>query len=134
MTMKIQEITYGSWLRGYYDEDVERKYRDFKVANILGSLEEVESEEGEIFHIDDCKGIPLTDEMLEADGWKQRKYSCIYEKEGVPFALGIDKTELYLGESVGEDMIIYSFLYLHQLQLAYTLCGLNELAENFKIE
>lgn len=62
--MKIQDIHIGQRLRGYFDEGSEdqvngtRVWHDFTVVNILGRFEEVESEEGEIFHIDDVELIP----------------------------------------------------------------------------
>lgn len=83
-----------------------------------------------------CDGIELTPEILNINGWTKRKYSSVFDKAGVCFSVGINssKTELYVGETHGDDSAIFSFMHVHQLQHALRLIGLTELADNFKIE
>lgn len=150
--MKIQDIHIGSWVRGNYDEDCERKYRDFKVVNILGRMEEVESEEGEIFFIDDCTGIPLTEEMLKANGFEEFRsgmyqivrYRLIAETDAIimePMLI-----ESRLGDAwfwfANKDRelepvkprLSYPLACVHELQNALIACGLYDIAVNFKID
>lgn len=78
--------------------------------------------------------IPLTEEILKKNGWNKRPHSSIYEIEGVPFAIEIDKCELYLGECWDDYTIIFSLEYIHQLQHILRLCGLYEKADNIEFE
>ena len=88
------------------------------------------------------KPIPLTAEILEKDGWerdidKEWKYNnshilphyCYqWEKRNV-------KIEMYAGlEGFTISLIIGRRFYtVHELQHALRLCGLDELADNFKL-
>ena len=88
------------------------------------------------------KPIPLTAEILEKDGWerdidKEWKYNnsrilphyCYqWEKQNV-------KIEMYAGlEGFTISLIIGRRFYaVHELQHVLRLCGLDELADNFKI-
>ena len=86
--------------------------------------------------------IPLTAEILEKDGWERDidkeweynnshilPYYCYqWEKQNV-------KIEMYAGlEGFTISLIIGRRFYaVHELQHALRLCGLNELADNFKV-
>ena len=88
------------------------------------------------------KPIPLTAEILEKDGWerdidKEWKYNnsrilphyCYqWEKQNV-------KIEMYAGlKGFTISLIIGRRFYaVHELQHVLRLCGLDELADNFKI-
>ena len=91
---------------------------------------------------DKIEGIPLTPEILEKNGWerdidKEWKYNnshilphyCYqWEKRNV-------KIEMYAGlEGFTISLIIGRRFYaVHELQHALRLCGLDELANNFKL-
>lgn len=135
--MKARELMIGSWVRGYYPEDGELKYRDFKVANIRGSLGEVESEEGEIFYIDECEGIPTTKEILEANGFKLYNLdsgACDYilQHNDVKIRAHIDSTRNI--SLIQVDINATAADYVHNIQTALIINGQPELAENFKIQ
>lgn len=134
--MKIQDIRIGSRIRGYYDEGNERKYRDFKVKNILGSLEEVESEEGEIFHIDDCDGIPLTEEILKAKGFTIRsKYYSFRELNNIVISFYYSKTLQITDYDKCVEIfhLIKEDWKLHELQNALWDAKLYDIADNTKL-
>ena len=102
-----------------------------------------EGDPGEFDDKDDQpKPIPLTPEILEKNGWerdidKEWKYNnshilphyCYqWEKRNV-------KIEMYAGlEGFTISLIIGRRFYaVHELQHALRLCGLDELADNFKV-
>ena len=105
-----------------------------------------EGNEGDPWEFDDKddqpKPIPLTPEILEKNGWerdidKEWKYNnshilphyCYqWEKRNV-------KIEMYAGlEGFTISLIIGRRFYaVHELQHALRLCGLDELADNFKV-
>lgn len=77
--------------------------------------------------------IPLTEEILKANGWKWRSKGCIrsmrlFDEEGHSIMTLTYGKLMSIG---GHEIEIE---YVHQLQQALRLCGLTELADNFKIE
>lgn len=101
-----------------------------------------------IGHTKYVKGIPLTPEILEKNGWIQCKYeTCksLYEYKGLHLRHTMIKRSngrwVANVEGIVEkfpDEYTHSFLrinvfYVHELQHTLRLCGLNELADNFKI-
>lgn len=135
--MKIEELMIGDLVK--YNNEI------YKVVGIYGSSQMVDlypyhikSKENKyllpIFkHISDISPIPLTNDILKANAWHERQYSCVYDRDGVPFGLDIGKIELYLGECSDDDTIIFSLLYVHELQNVFRICSLNELADNLKL-
>ena len=92
--------------------------------------------------------IPLISEILEKNGWIQCKYeTCksFYEYKGLHLRHTMIKRSngRWVANVNGDvekfpDEYTHSFLrinvfYVHELQHALRLCGLNELADNFKI-
>lgn len=86
--------------------------------------------------IDDVEAIPLTEEILKLNGWKRHYDMRLmdepeYHHDKVCFRLcrscGI--LFMYVGDSAFREMS-----YVHKLQHALRLCGLNELADNFEIQ
>lgn len=136
--MKLQDIRIGSYIRGYYDEGNEHKYRDFKVVNILGILEEVESEEGDIFFIDDCDGIPLTDEVLTEIGFIRRRSTYTYMQSGHYLISIYYGQDLSITETNRDFMQLFmqhkAKWHFHQLQNVLWDCELYDIADKLKIE
>ena len=92
--------------------------------------------------------IPLASEILEKNGWIQSRYeTCksVYEYKGLHLRHTMIKRSngRWVANVDGivekfSDEYMHSFLrinvfYVHELQHALRLCGLNELADNFKI-
>lgn len=73
------------------------------------------------------KPIPLTEEILEKNGFKQGEFINDYILDDATFYL-VEFNHSYLYEE--SDIEIN---YVHELQHLLRLCGLNELANNFKI-
>ena len=91
------------------------------------------------------KPIPLTPEILEKNGFEMFKYDGwvhyyrIFGNSAIPFILH----SMIGGEMLSQEVDIFStstdtncgieINYVHKLQHALRLCGLNKLAENFKV-
>ena len=84
---------------------------------------------------DKIEGIPLTPEILENNGFI--KVNSQRHDYGYP------DTDCYVKVNPKKNMIhvngrnansnLYSHSFVHELQRALRLCGLNELADNFKV-
>lgn len=80
----------------------------------------------------DVDPIQLTEEILTINGWKWRRKGCtqsmrLFDKEGHSIlTLTYGKLILIGGREVKVN-------YVHQLQHALRLCGLNDNANNFKV-
>lgn len=80
--------------------------------------------------------IPLTAEILEKNGWKLRNsYPTEYEliQEEYAHCYYDVKHKHCIIEIWGETTIDILLDCVHELQHALRLCGLNELADNFKL-
>lgn len=145
--MKPTDLMIGDWML---------------INNIPNKIQAIDSIDAEIqaddelyyvgedrYHSEDkVEGLPLTTEILEKNGWMQNGMTqeAIMECDGENY----DDTwceMTYDGElncyfdCVG-DVVLFTcdrgcdFLkihFVHELQHALRLCGLNELADNFKI-
>ena len=94
---------------------------------------------------DKIEGIPITPEILEKNGFEMFKYDGwvhyyrIFGNSAIPFVLH----SMIGGEMLSQEVDIFSTStdtncgievnYVHELQHALRLCGLNELADNFKV-
>ena len=78
------------------------------------------------------KPIPLTPEILEKNGWKRNKI-FMEIKADENFNINFSWTDRY-GESLFQNgYYMCDCKYVHTLQHALRLCGLDELADNFKV-
>ena len=84
----------------------------------------------------DFEPIPLTAEILEKNGFRKGSYIGGYYYPLFTFRVipttrdmdsYFDKVEMI------EDVVFYHCRYVHELQHALRLCGLNELADNLII-
>lgn len=95
--------------------------------------------------------IPLTAEILELNGFENIEEVSFYQEDGIigdgiwqndQLLCGIDNTKgefLFYTFSVdpNDDGLINKIekvIYVHELQHALRLCGLRDLADNFKVE
>lgn len=81
----------------------------------------------DLLFTDILKPIPLTKEILEANGIKFQ-YRFPWWQYADPFG-NPEQYEVHINEVT---TVIVD--YVHQLQHALRLCGLRELADNFKVE
>lgn len=84
---------------------------------------------------DKIEGIPITPEILEKNGF--------IKVNSQRYDYGSPDTDCYVKVNPKKNMIhvngrnansnLYSHSFVHELQRALRLCGLNELADNFKV-
>ena len=88
-------------------------------------------EEGFLGGVDGLiRPIPITPEMLEKNGWKETEYCHEYRdiKNTIQCCL-----PYMIGRINGVEIENFKCEYVHQYQHLLRLCGLNELADNFKV-
>lgn len=74
--------------------------------------------------------IPITPEMLEKNGWKETEYCYEYQDGENIIQCSLPDMR---GRINGIEIENFKCEYVHQYQHLLRLCGLNELADNFKI-
>lgn len=82
----------------------------------------------------EIKPIPLTAEILEKNGWYVPLLKSWWEHPDIAFWMKAytDGTfELMIDED--SDISFCTIRFVHELQHALRLCGLKELADNFKV-
>ena len=79
---------------------------------------------------DTIKPIPLTSEILEKNGWKETEYWHEYKDGNTIIQYSLSNI---WGIINGVEIEHFKCEYVHQLQHLLRLCGLNELADNFKV-
>lgn len=89
---------------------------------------------------DEIEPIPLTEEILEANGFVDRGHAgfqrlkdelcdrhLTFYMNGMMFGDGMPYEDDYCN-------MLHNIKYVHELQHALRLCGLNDLADNFKLD
>lgn len=111
-----------------------------------GILRELLSGTSIYFSIEDYSPIPLTAEILEKNGFRRHNHYQYLHKDNyckvcVSIAPRIEIDGMDLGEppiNVSIEGALFdidmSMSAIHELQHALRLCGLTELADNFKVE
>lgn len=125
MKMKANELMIGDWVNINLSPDVHDKM--FHTRITIGNL--IALERGYTIKV---KPIPITEEILKANGWKWRKKGLIYsmrlfDEEGHSIMTLTYGNLMSIG---GHEIKVQ---YVHELQRALRCCGLFDLANNFKI-
>lgn len=146
--MKANEFQIGDWVQ--WNFDVEPKHRQ-----IFSIITEEDSDGNKEYYADlgdgeiykDLSPIPLTAEILEKNGivrsgmfmckWWNDK-DVIYTDESFDNHIdvsicGNDNHSEYLNIRLPHKGIGIPLYYVHELQHALRLCGLSDLADNFKL-
>lgn len=74
--------------------------------------------------------IPLTYEILKKNGWKDAEFWCEYQAEEATIQSCLPDMR---GRINGIEIEHFKCEYVHQYQHLLRLCGLDELADNFRI-
>lgn len=74
--------------------------------------------------------IPLTYEILKKNGWKDAEFWCEYQEDNNSIQACLPDMR---GRINGIEIEHFKCEYVHQYQHLLRLCGLNELADNFKV-
>lgn len=123
--MKATDLMIGDWI-SYIPEIAEGE------DSYLGEPHNIQVDLSCLQKVDELifVSIPLTPEILEKNGWKRNKiFMDMKAGENINFSW----TDMY-GESLFQNGYhMCDCKYVHTLQHALRLCGLNELADNFKV-
>lgn len=89
--------------------------------------------------IGDTKPIPLTDDILKANGFEDETsnfWKLRVDDKPHHYIFRLNKGGALGGDGYSMNCNIYTITinYVHELQHALRICGLNDLADNFKIE
>lgn len=141
--MKATELMIGDWvkIKGHLDYDkVQEIARDENMQWYISF-----ACSATLFRAYEFEPISLTPEILEKNGFEMFKYDGwvhyyrIFGNSAIPFVLH----SMIGGEMLSQEVDIFStstdtncgieINYVHELQHALRLCGLNKLAENFKV-
>ena len=82
---------------------------------------------------DECEHpvpISLTCEILKKNGWKDAEFWCEYQEDNNSIQACLPDMR---GRISGIEIEYFKCEYVHQYQHLLRLCGLNELADNFKV-
>ena len=132
--MKCKELMVGDFCRSGqgFPMQITNVGDDYAYATFEGN-------EGEPWEFDDKneepQPIPLTPEILEKNGF--------IKVNSQRYDYGNPDTDCYVKVNPKKNMIhvngrnansnLYSHSFVHELQQALRLCGLNEIADNFKV-
>ena len=127
--MKATELMIGDWVIS----NKRRKNEIVKVVSIEGGTNccwlDADCFSG-LVACEDLSSIPLTPEILEKNGWKEAEYWHEYQDgENIIQCCLPDMR----GRINGIEIENFKCEYVHQYQHLLRLCGLDEIADNFKI-
>ena len=152
--MKATELMIGDWVGRVFDD----KRIDYRQVDWIRTGE-IGMRYQKIWAIGCIEPIPLTPEILEKNGWHFSVVTkvptgedgyWVYEEGGIELLLHFPIRPiaglLRISNKSGllrifdkwlirrmPDFMWKDTLYVHELQHALRLCGLNELADNFKV-
>ena len=135
--MKATELMIGDWV-----------YNSYHKKNIKWSYSEMFCPNGIPVIGRDLEPIPLTPEILDKNGFYDRNTQWYYKRFGSYVCFDIAISLVYREIEVskvcgagtdceeveyGSSIVFGNDICVHTLQHALRLCGLNELADNFKV-
>lgn len=133
--MKANELMVGDWVKlDFYDNAYADKedavWKNGKVTaihhgnwvdvNFGGPLDECDIE------VDDVQPIPLTPEILEKNGFRHGSYVGGYYSPDCPFRVFVKTEGRCEFTTLFDDEIYFSCTFVHQLQHALRLCGVEK--------
>ena len=127
--MLCKELQYMDWVTDEhgFPMQITNVGEDYAYATFEGN-------EGDPWEFDDKdnqpKPFPLTAEILEKNGWKETQYWHEYQDGRSTIQCRLPDMQ---GMINGVFIEHFQCEYVHQYQHLLRLCGLNELADNFKV-
>ena len=132
--MLCKELQYGDWVSagGRLPMQITNVGEDYADATWEGN-------EGDPWEFDDKDNqpqpIPLTPEILEKNGFikvNSQRYDYGYPDTDCYVKVNPKKNMIHVnGRNANSNL--YSHSFVHQIQQALRLCGLNKIADNFKL-
>ena len=125
--MKAADLMIGDWVGRVFDD--KRIIEDYRQVDWIRTGE-IGMRYCKVWSIGCIEPIPLTPEILEKNGWKETEYWHEYKDGNTIIQCSLHKIWGIINEIEIEH---FKCEYVHQLQHLLRLCGLDELANNFKI-
>ena len=125
--MKAADLMIGDWVGRVFDD--KRIIEDYRQVDWIRTGE-IGMRYCKVWSIGCIEPIPLTPEILEKNGWKETEYWHEYKNGNTIIQCSLHKIWGIINEIEIEH---FKCEYVHQLQHLLRLCGLDELANNFKI-
>ena len=132
--MKCKELQIGDWIQ-------DKNGFQWQITGVgdnyaYATFEDNEGDPWEFNDKDDQpEGIPITPEILERNGFikvNSQRYDYGYPDTNCYVKVNPKKNMIHVnGRNANSNL--YSHSFVHELQRALRLCGLNELADNFKV-
>ena len=132
--IKCRDLMVGDWItnRNGFPMQITNVGDDYAYATFEGN-------EGDPWEFDDKDDQPnpivLTPEILEKNGFikvNSQRYDYGYPDTDCYIKVNPKKNMIHMnGRNANSNL--YSHSFVHELQRALRLCGLNELADNFKV-
>lgn len=131
--MKCSELQIGDYVRFKRTKEIVWVFEIDGDRNVINNEPDGYCSEKNIA-VDDVEPIPLTPEMLEKNGFEYKDAWAEWwhrSEDGFEsdFQLGITESGFSM-KDIGNAKINF----VHQLQHALRLCGLNDLADSLKLE
>lgn len=127
--MKASELMIGDWVRNALLDEV------FKMNTT--SMRNMCWDEDNRTARYKIEPIPLTEEILKANGFHYEEEFCEWWINGCPFHIMLgcdfDGDCAWVSSEINPEIPLLLIKYVHTLQHALRLCGLNEFADNFKV-
>ena len=126
---KCRDLMVGDWItnRNGFPMQITNVGEDYAYATFEGN----ERDPWEFDDKDDQpQPIPLTPEILKKNGWKETQYWHEYQDGKSTIQCCLPDMR---GRINGIEIEHFKCEYVHQYQHLLRLCGLDELADNFKV-
>ena len=125
--MKANELMIGDWVEtGHLDYNkVQEIARDNSMQWYISF-----ACSATLFRAYEFEPIPLTYEILKKNGWKDAEFWCEYQEDNNSIHACLPDMR---GKINGIEIEHFRCEYVHQYQHLLRLCGLDELADNFKV-
>lgn len=131
--MKATELMIGDWVM-YHNTPRQVVYiNDRRLRELHNNEVGFTHDEDEWIAAHNASPIPLTPEILEKNGWEKSIGENPVEVWAIGKGVYLHKTDNGYKLREGAEFNVPSIHDVHELQHALRLCGLNDLADNFKI-
>ena len=120
-TMIAKELMIGDWVMNTYNQKPEH------VCEIRERM--VMLDYNDLYDYDDIEPVPLTDAILKANGFNHRGGASYWhegDRDACILHWSEDKEELVIGSLHDDYMIKMNVLYVHELQHAFRLAGIDK--------
>ena len=127
--IRCRDLMVGDWItnRNGFPMQITNVREDYAYATFEGN-------EGDPWEFDDKddqpQPVPLTPEILKKNGWEETEYWHEYKDGNTIIQYSLSNIWGIINEIEIEH---FKCEYVHQLQHLLRLCGLDELADNFKV-